>query len=73
MNKRIDPMGTEPLFDSAIRDDEFVVAALFHCGLCNDLTVDEPGELCAPCAEKVLTTKPRTTRARRTAARKAVA
>ena len=43
---------------------------VFRCRLCNDLAVDEPGELCTSCASVVLT-KPKPTRrprARRAAA-----
>lgn len=61
----VDPLGTLPMF---VLDEEH---RQFRCGLCNELVVDEPGELCAPCAEGVLTTKPtRPARSRKAAPRK---
>lgn len=63
MTKRFDPMGTLPMFDTATTPEGRVVAAgRFRCGLCNTMGVDEAGELCPGCAERVLTTKPKTPR-----------
>ena len=76
--KPVDPLDTLPIFKGGLTPAGVVAALVFRCGLCNELGVDEAGELCADCAAGVLTrrvsrttktTTPRTTKPR---ARRAV-